>query len=315
MKNKERNINLLTDFGFKRFFGTEKYKNNLIHFLNAFLPSYIGTVDDIKYLSTEQLGQSEQNKRLIFDVLCASPKNDHIIIEMQKASQEFIKNRIIAYSARHISNSLNAGDRRYNFPTVLTIVLVDFEVPELRDSDRFVQHVMLKDDNNDIFSDKMSFLLIDLTKFAVQKSFAQLTDERQKWCYVIKNICWLDDDDIPRNETVFRELYKNCKLSNLSTMEKQEYEKSVLEYEDVKDAMEYHHRLGKEEGREEGFNEGFDKGIGEGREEAEKETTRKMIVSMLENGIPIATIAKIAGMTEEEVRGTLASTSSLRQAQ
>ena len=290
MKNKNDNINLLTDFGFKFIFGTETHKNNLIHFLNAFLPSYIGTVDDITYLPTEQLGQNDQNKRLVFDVLCASPKNDHIIIEMQKASQEFLKNRIIAYSARHISNSLAVGDRRYNFPTVLTIILVDFEVPELKDSDRFVQHVMLKYDKNDIFSEKMSFLLIDLTKFAVQKSFAQLTDDRQKWCYVIKNICQLNEDDIPQDETVFRELCENCKLSKLTAMEKQEYEKSVLEYEDVKDAMEYHHRLGKEEGR------------AEGKKEAEKEITRKMIVSMLENGIPIATIAKIAGITEEEVK-------------
>lgn len=306
MKNKELNINLLTDFGFKRFFGTEQYKSNLIHFLNAFLPPYIGLVDDITYLPTEQLGQSDQNKRLVFDVLCASPKNDHIIIEMQKASQEFIKNRIIAYSARHISNSLDVGDRRYNFPTVLTIVLVDFEVPELKDSDRFVQHVMLKDDKNDIFSEKMSFLLIDLTKFAVQKSFAQLTDDRQKWCYIIKNICQLDEDDIPLEETVFRELCENCKLSKLTAMEKQEYEKSVLEYEDVKDAMEYHHRLGKEEGREEGraegkeegFNEGFDKGLENGVEKGKRE----MVLAMLEKGIPIATIAEIAGMTEEEVK-------------
>ena len=294
MKNKNDNINLLTDFGFKRFFGTEQYKNNLIHFLNAFLPPYIGPVDDINYLTTEQLGQSDQNKRLIFDVLCASPKNDHIIIEMQKASQEFIKNRMIACSARHISNSLDVGDRKYNFPTILTIVLVDFEVPELRDSDRFVQYVMLKDDNNDIFSEKMSFLLIDLTKFAVQKSFAQLTDERQKWCYVIKNICWMNDDDIPRNETVFRELYKNCKVSKLTAMEKQEYEKSVLEYEDVKDAMEYHHRLGKEEGREEGRAEGRVEGIEEGK--------RLMVLNMLSKSMPIATIAEIAEMTEEEVR-------------
>ncbi|MBQ7551037.1 MAG: hypothetical protein IJT04_05890 [Bacteroidales bacterium] len=38
MSNEAKNINLLTDFGFKRFFGTEPYKKNLIHFLNAFLP-------------------------------------------------------------------------------------------------------------------------------------------------------------------------------------------------------------------------------------------------------------------------------------
>jgi predicted transposase/invertase (TIGR01784 family) len=288
MKNKDSNINLLTDFGFKRFFGTERYKSNLIHFLNAFLPPYIGMVDDITYLPTEQLGQNDQNKRLVFDVLCANPKNDHIIIEMQKASQEFLKNRIIAYSSRHISNSLEIGDRKYSFPTILTIVLVDFEVPELRASDRFLQHVMLKDDNNDIFSDKMSFLLIDLTKFAIRKSFAQLADDRQKWCYVIKNIWQMEEDDIPLEETVFRELCENCKVSKLNAMEKQEYEKSVLEYDDVKDAMEYHHRLGKEEGR------------AEERKIAENEK-REIIARMLEKGIPIDTIAEIVGITEEDV--------------
>ncbi|MBQ9434748.1 MAG: hypothetical protein IJU33_01310 [Bacteroidales bacterium] len=77
-------------------------------------------------------------------------------------------------------------------------------------------------------------------------------------------------------------------------MEKQEYEKSVLEYEDVKDAMEYHHRLGKEEG----FNEGFDKGLENGIEKGKRE----MVLNMLEKGIPIATIAEIAEMTEEEVK-------------
>lgn len=73
MKRKDQNINLLTDFGFKRFFGTEPYKNNLIHFLNAVLPPYIGQVRDITYLPTEQLGASDTNKRLVFDVLCANP--------------------------------------------------------------------------------------------------------------------------------------------------------------------------------------------------------------------------------------------------
>ena len=36
-------------------------------------------------------------------------------------------------------------------------------IPELKGSDKFIQHVMLKDDENKIFPDKMSFLLLDLT--------------------------------------------------------------------------------------------------------------------------------------------------------
>ena len=310
MKNNNFNINLLTDFGFKWIFGSERHKNNLIHFLNAFLPPYMGKVDDITFLPTEQLGLNDQNKRLVFDVLCASSKKDNFIIEMQKVSQKFLYDRIIAYSSRLISNSLEVGDRKYNFPTILTIVLVDFEVPELQASDKFLQHITFKDDNNEIFSDKISFLLIDLTKFATKTDFRKLSDEEQKWCYVIKNMWRLKEGDIPAEETVFWELYENCKLSKLSAMEKQEYEKSVLEYDDVKDAMEYHHILGREEGRaegkEEGFSEGFDKGLETGIDKGREEEKNLMIANMLENGIPIATIAKIAGMTEEEVRKCLA---------
>ncbi len=91
----DKNINLLTDFGFKRFFGTEQYKKNLIHFLNAFLSDHIGPVTDIAYRQTEQLGLSDKEKRLVFDVFCSDQDNDRIIVEMQKASQEFLKNRII----------------------------------------------------------------------------------------------------------------------------------------------------------------------------------------------------------------------------
>ena len=184
------------------------------------------------------------------------------------------------------------GDRRYSFPTVLTIVLVDFEIPELKESEKFILHVMLKDDENKIFSEKMSFLLIDLTKFAAEINFERLTDEIQKWCYVIKNMWRMKDGDIPAEETIFRELFENCKLSKLNTMEKQEYEKSVLEYEDVRDAMEYHHRMGKAEG----FNEGFEKGMEKGMDFLIR--TVKKLVSM---GLSVKDIAEATGLPVEEV--------------
>ena len=153
---------------------------------------------------------------------------------------------------------------------------------------------MLKDDKNRIFSEKVSFLLIDLTKFAAQKQFGKLTDDRQKWCYAIKNMWRLEESDIPEKYNVFHELYKDCQLSKLNTMEKDEYEKSVLEYEDVQDAMEYHHRLGKVEG----FNDGFEKGREEGREEALFQTAK----NLLSLGFSLADVAKATGLTEEQIQ-------------
>ena len=278
-------INLLTDFGFKRIFGTEAYKKNLIRFLNAFLKEYIGTIRDIDYRPTEQLGLLEKDKRLIYDVFCSTKKDDRIIVEMQKASQEFIRDRVIAYSARSISNSLKKGDRKYNFPKVISIILVDFELPDLKGTDRFMQRVTLRDDKNQKFSEKVAFVLIDLTKFAAQTDFGQLPGAREKWCYAIKNMWRMSDGDIPAADTTFRELYEECKLSKLSDMEKEEYEKSILEYDDVKDAIEYNRRLAHNEGREEGL----------------VEARLLLAKNMLAKGLAPSLIAEISGLTEVEV--------------
>jgi len=278
-------INLLTDFGFKRIFGTEAYKKNLIRFLNAFLKEYIGTIRDIDYRPTEQLGLLEKEKRLIYDVFCSTKKDDRIIVEMQKASQEFIRDRVIAYSARSISNSLKKGDRKYNFPKVISIILVDFELADLKDSERYMQRVTLRDDENQKFSEKVAFVLIDLTKFAAQTDFGQLPGAREKWCYAIKNMWRMSDGDIPAADTTFRELYEECKLSKLSDMEKEEYEKSILEYDDVKDAIEYNRRLAHNEGREEGL----------------VEARLLLAKNMLAKGLAPSLIAEISGLTEVEV--------------
>ena len=132
-----------------------------------------------------------------------------------------------------------------------------------------------------------------MTKFAAQTDFGQLPGAREKWCYAIKNMWRMSDSDIPVADTTFRELYDECKLSKLSDMEKEEYEKSILEYEDVQDAMEYHHRMGKVEG----FNDGFEKGKEEGMK-----ALLQVAKNFLAMGISPADVAKATGIPEEQIR-------------
>ena len=68
-------------------------------------------------------------------------------------------------------------------------------------------------------------------------------------------------------------------------MEKEEYKKSVLEYEDVQAAVRYARELGIEEGREEG-------------REVEK---RLLARNMLAEGLEPTTVAKISGLTAGEI--------------
>ena len=64
MKRDTGYINVLTDFGFKRTFMN---KEILMAFLNAFLEPKEPRIVDIAYLTTEQLGASGQEKRVIDD--------------------------------------------------------------------------------------------------------------------------------------------------------------------------------------------------------------------------------------------------------
>lgn len=112
----------------------------------------------------------------------------------------------------------------------------------------------------------------------------------------------LEESDIPEKYDVFHELYEDCQLSKLTTMEKEEYEKSVLEYEDVQDAMEYHHRMGKAEGFNDGFEKGKEKGMEEGRKEGREEALLQTAKNLLALGISPADVAKATGIPEEQIR-------------
>lgn len=51
----ERYISLLTDFGFKRIFGTKPNKDLLINFLNSLFDGF-HIIKDVKYLNSEHVG-------------------------------------------------------------------------------------------------------------------------------------------------------------------------------------------------------------------------------------------------------------------
>jgi len=85
-------------------------------------------------------------------------------------------------------------------------------------------------------------------------------------------------------------------------MEKEEYEKSVLEYEDVQDAMEYHHRIGKAEGFNDGFEKGMEKGVEKGREEGREEALFQIAKKLLSLGFSLADVTKATGLTEEQIQ-------------
>ncbi len=93
----ERYISLLTDFGFKRIFGTAMNKDLLICFLNSLFNGR-QVVKDVSYLNPEHVGDVYTDRRAIFDVYCEGENGEKFIVEMQNAYQTYFKDRSLFYS-------------------------------------------------------------------------------------------------------------------------------------------------------------------------------------------------------------------------
>ena len=93
----EKYINPLTDFGFKKLFGSEPNKVLLIDFLNQILPNK--KIKNLSYASTEKLGQTLVDRKAIFDLYCVGENGERFIVEMQKAKQNYFKDRSVFYAS------------------------------------------------------------------------------------------------------------------------------------------------------------------------------------------------------------------------
>lgn len=102
-------INLQTDYGFKRVFGSPKYKTVVIKFLNALLGDSI-KVTDVVYHDKEQLGTDSDGKRIIYDIYCTSQNEEHhFILEMQNEYEQPFEDRVLYYTAKLLASQGTRG--------------------------------------------------------------------------------------------------------------------------------------------------------------------------------------------------------------
>lgn len=163
----ERYISLLTDFGFKRIFGTALNKDLLICFLNSLFNGK-QVVKDIMYLNSEQVGDVCSDRKAIFDVYCEGENGEKFIVEMQNAYQAYFKDRALFYSTFPIREQAPKGsDWNFKLNHVYTIALLNFEMSdEAFDKEKIRHHVQLCDTaTHKVFYDKLEFIYVEIAKF------------------------------------------------------------------------------------------------------------------------------------------------------
>ena len=119
-------INPYTDFGFKRLFGEEANKELLIDFLNELLP-LTSKIASLTFKSPEQMGDTSSNRKAVYDIYCQANDGTFFIVEMQKAFQEYFKDRTIYYSTFPIRTQAKKGKWDYQLSMVYCVAVLAFE--------------------------------------------------------------------------------------------------------------------------------------------------------------------------------------------
>ncbi|MEL4895781.1 Rpn family recombination-promoting nuclease/putative transposase [Crocosphaera sp. Alani8] len=249
----DRYINLLTDFGFKRLFGSEPHKALLIDFLNSILPSY-HTVADISYKSNENVGNTALDRKAIFDLYCESEAGEKFIVEIQKAKQNYFKDRSVYYATFPIQEQALQGEWNYKLSSVYTIGILDFIFDDHKNDPDFFHTVELKDENCEGFYDKLKFIYIELPKF--QNTLENLENHFDKWLFLFRHLSRLDTPPEKLREGVFNQLFELAEIAKFSPDEQRSYQNSLKYYRDLNNVVETSRQEGMEEGRREGIQEG-----------------------------------------------------------
>ena len=205
----ERYISLLTDFGFKRIFGTAMNKDLLICFLNSLFNGK-QVVKDVSYLNPEHVGDVYTDRRAIFDVYCEGENGEKFIVEMQNAYQTYFKDRALFYSTFPIREQAPKGsDWDFKLNHVYTVALLNFSMNEdAFDKEKIRHHVQLCDTaTHKVFYDKLEYItavprhhdnsalpistdIQDIFDLALNQNFVPVVDDRGIFIGIItrKNI-------------------------------------------------------------------------------------------------------------------------------
>jgi hypothetical protein len=162
---------------------------------------------------------------------------------------------------------------------LLDFTFEDYETETERSE--VVHEIKLKNQNNAIFYDKLTYIYLEIPNFHKEES--ELESRLDKWLYFIKHL--VDLTEIPRifgGEDVFVSAFHKAELVNLDPTEKASYEASLKVYRDLKGVID----TAREEGRMEGELIGLEKGVNLGMEKAAAQLVAR-------------------GMTEAEARSML----------
>lgn len=178
------------DFIFKKIFGENDVKENLISLLNAILKlEGEKKLKDITIIDNKELVKeliSDKTGRL--DVRAETLDNAQIDIEIQLLDQKNIVERMLYYLSKMYSESIKSGGKYKDLKKTIVIGILDFdyfEIPKFHST----YHLYEDELKNFMLTDKFEINFVEMPKF--RKALKDINNPLHRWLLFLEN-------DVPR---------------------------------------------------------------------------------------------------------------------
>jgi predicted transposase/invertase (TIGR01784 family) len=239
-------FNPYTDFGFKKLFGEEGSKDLLIDFLNQLLPAH-HQIAELSFKNPEKLPSTPKQRKAVYDIYCQTKDGQRFIVEMQKAKMNFFKDRALFYSTFPIKEQAKKGIWSFELLPVYFIAILNFHYDEAEEIRKFRRDVCLKDQDGDVFFDKLHFKFLQMPLFIKQEH--ELETHFDKWVYFLKHLENFEHIPAILNEPIFQKGFEIAELAHLTARQYDSYLKSLLEYGELENVTDTAFKEGKIEGK------------------------------------------------------------------
>ncbi len=245
-----------TDFIFKRIFGSEPHKHLLIELLNTLLElEGSRRIEDLAYLSAEQMVTLPEMKLSIVDVKCVDEQGTEYVVEMQLFNVQGFEERVVYNASKAFVMQLRSSEDYPHLADVVGVTICDFELwtesgePGAPSVPMLSRWRMQEQHTGANGLGQVQYVFLELPKYKGGPHPQTLLD---KWAYFFREAEDLEVIPPELDEEPFREAFEVARMAGMSDAEHEAYEQAKMAEQDARGALE----KAKEEGLVKGLEEG-----------------------------------------------------------
>lgn len=274
-------MNLLCDWAFKHVFGHDK--EALMMLLRDFLPL---NIVDISYESNEADRFTAEEKDATMDVVCTLADGRFVIVEMQTEYKTDFHDRMFYYGASNITAPVRRGGPYSAMCPVYILCFCNFTMKHTICPPNKMSFVyeLREAETGEVYGDHayLYYCICELPRLT--KTEMSEMDPIEEWFHIFRNISnfALQPAGVSKR---FEGILAAARMSGITDEDKTNYLKGMLTDYDK-------HML-----QEGGYKRGFDDGIEKGMDRKARDTAERMLAE----GFNKETIARLTGLSEEQI--------------